>query len=221
MSVNDNVNVLGAMLGNGWWSCGNPPGTTQPNCRRDDPPQVKLQLQVDGRVILTSHAMSLMSTKILINGETNQQWTATQSPILYNSLYQGEIYDGRLAERTQKWLMMMENEEDEDDDDDEKITGIVYEAHSVANQAKLRSQLFEPIQHIASLPPVSISVTGTDASTNTLIQVVDFGQNMAGVVRLKQLYCQILFKKRIHDKKKNVQIIKHPNILLTIINTFS
>ena len=40
------ANALGVWLGNGWWSCGPPPGTTQPACAKD-PPQLRLQLQVD------------------------------------------------------------------------------------------------------------------------------------------------------------------------------
>ena len=34
------ANALGVWLGNGWWSCGPPPGTTQPACDAKSPPQM-------------------------------------------------------------------------------------------------------------------------------------------------------------------------------------
>ena len=186
--------VLGVMLGNGWWSCGVAPGTTQPNCSSDNPPQVKLQLQVDGQIVLISNYSSIFDPP------DDNSMDATKGPIVYNSLYQGEIYDGRLTERTQKWLVGMENPDDGFD------TWDVSEAQSVANQAKLTSQLFEPIQQMSTRPPVSISIIGMDAVTNTTIQVVDFGQNMAGVVRLKGILCRRGFNITL----RHAEVLLHP-----------
>ena len=78
--------ALGIALGNGWWSCGPPPGTSQPACGAA-PPQLRLQLQVDGKPVLLSDA----------------SWRAAASAITYNSLYNGEHYDARTAAALAGW----------------------------------------------------------------------------------------------------------------------
>eukprot|EP00966_Prymnesium_polylepis_P200434 4644687-Prymnesium_polylepis.1 len=56
-------------------------------------------------------------------------------------------------------------------------------ASSVANRAVLSSALFEPTRHLDELPPRSASMPSQG------VQVFDFGQNLAGVVRLMNMRC--------------------------------
>ena len=51
-----------------------------------------------------------------------------------------------------------------------------------ANTALLSSQLFEPIRHVAALPALSVHAL---VSGDNQVQVFDFGQNLAGVVRIQ------------------------------------
>jgi len=161
-SNDDNTNnVIAVMLGNGWWSCGPPPGTGQNYCTRD-PPQLILQLHVDGQPIVLS----------------DETWLASaDSPILYNSLYNGEVYDSRIAKRIKGWNTLYY------DDSDWEMATL---ATNDATRAILAPQLFEPIRHISTRSPISIVVAGNG---DNLTQVVDFGQNQAAVVRLKQFFC--------------------------------
>ena len=78
--------ALGVALGNGWWSCGPPPGTSQPACGAA-PPQLRLQLQVGSKPVLLSDA----------------SWRAAASAVTYNSLYNGEHYDARDAAALAGW----------------------------------------------------------------------------------------------------------------------
>ena len=69
-------NALGVALGNGWFSCGAAPGTTQPGCDKS-PPQLLLQLQIDGRPVVLS----------------DTSWAVHAGPVTYDSLYNG-VCDG-------------------------------------------------------------------------------------------------------------------------------
>ena len=49
--------VIAVMLGNGWWSCGNAAHPTgQPHCDTTHPPQLLLQVQVNGKIVAQSKA---------------------------------------------------------------------------------------------------------------------------------------------------------------------
>ena len=151
--------TLGIALGNGWWSCGPPPGTTQPACAAA-PPQLRLQLQVGGKPVLLSDA----------------SWRAAASAITYNSLYNGEHYDARAAAALAGWAAP---------GFDDAAWAHAVAATSVASAARMSSALMEPTRHVAVRAPRSAHVPTGDAGA----QVFDFGQNMAGVVRLTGLRC--------------------------------
>ena len=94
-------------------------------------------------------------------------------PITYDSLYNGEAFDaggGTLA----GWTSVAY--------DDELWTAAQL-ASSVANNATLSSALFEPVRHVSELTPRAVT------SPSAGVQVFDFGQNIAGVVRLRGLVC--------------------------------
>lgn len=175
------TNVIGVMLGNGWWSCGH--GPNMPACSKS-PPQLLLQLHVDGQVVFVSNDADDQATTAK-NG--NSIWRAAAGPIKYNSLYNGETYDGRIAAILEGWSSS---------NFEASNWTPVSLAHSAVNNATLTSQLFESIREISTRSPISINAiasssvtTTTNASNSTLIQVVDFGQNQAAVVRLKHVKC--------------------------------
>lgn len=174
-----NNNVIAVMLGNGWWSCGPPPGTKQSYCT-NDPPQLILQLHINGHPVLIS----------------DETWRASaDSPIIYNSIYNGEIYDARIAESIEGWTSLHY------DDEGWSLSKI---ADTVASKAILSSQLFEPIRHISTRSPISIVVSGK--ADNNLTQVLDFGQNQAGIVRLKRFFCP----RGTQVTLRHAELIMHP-----------
>ena len=171
-------NAIAVMLGNGWWSCGPLPGTNQDDCTKD-PPQLILQLHVDGHPVLFS----------------DETWrTSAKSPIVYNSLYNGEVYDARLANKIKGWKSVQY------DDSDWLVAKL---AKNKATEAILAPQLFEPIRHISTRPPISIAVAGSDGN---LVQVLDFGQNQAAVVRLKKFLCASGTSIRL----RHAELVMHP-----------
>jgi len=151
------VNAVGVSLGNGWFSCGVSPGTSQPGCV-NSPPQLLLQLQIDETPVLLS----------------DLSWKVHAGPITYDSLYNGEHYDGRLEEQVAGWSTAPFN--------DAQWQAAAY-AKSAANGALLASRLFQPIRHLKTFAPLAVR------SPRLGVQVFDFGQNMAGVVRLKGMRC--------------------------------
>eukprot|EP01119_Soliformovum_irregulare_P021723 TRINITY_DN7294_c0_g2_i1.p1 TRINITY_DN7294_c0_g2~~TRINITY_DN7294_c0_g2_i1.p1 ORF type:complete len:1083 (+),score=341.06 TRINITY_DN7294_c0_g2_i1:2597-5845(+) len=64
-------NVIGVMLGNGWW--GQPDGLGRA-------PILLAQISVDGKTVV----------------ETDSSWNAKNGPITFNTIYDGETYDARL-----------------------------------------------------------------------------------------------------------------------------
>ena len=170
-------NALGVSLGNGWWSCGPSPGTTQPHCD-NGPPQLRLLLVADG--VKTPLAYSAAGT-----------WKASKGPITYNSLYNGEHYDARVAAALAGWSGA---------GFDDGTWAAATNATSAANGAVISSQLFEPIRHLARLPPASVGLPASD------VQVFDFGQNMAGVVALTGLKCAAGQNVTI----RHAEVLQHP-----------
>jgi len=155
-------NVLGAMLGNGWY---NP-----------------LPLRMWGRVNLRDHLAvgrpQLMAQLIIEyeDGSTqtvasDESWRVSHGPILRNSVYLGEEYDARLERPG--W--------DRPGFDDSG-----WSAASSANSngsghapGELRALPIPPIRVTAKLTPVSMSEIGPG------VYIFDLGQNFAGWVRLR------------------------------------
>jgi alpha-L-rhamnosidase len=151
-------NALGVSLGNGWWSCGPAPGSGQPRCS-SSPPQLLVQLQVHGVPVVISSPAT---------------WKVHAGPITYDSLYNGEHYDARIAAALEDWSTT-------GFDDSAWVAATA--AASSANDATLASRLFEPVRHLATFTP------RWERSARPGAQTFDFGQNMAGVVRLSGLRC--------------------------------
>lgn len=151
-------NVLGAMLGNGFF---NP-----------------LPLKMWGHLNLREH-LAIGEPRLLAqlnihykDGTTqsvvsDETWRVGDGPIIRNSVYLGEIYDARLE--VKGW-----DAPDFDDRIWDKPIGVSKEF-----EPKLFTQLSPPIRITKTLKPIQI----TEPKSGVFI--VDFGQNFAGVTRMK------------------------------------
>ncbi len=144
-------NAAGALLGNMWWSSGL--GWQKPGFYSHGPLRFLLQLVVtykDG------------SRDTL---ETDSSWSVHDSPVVYNSLYNGETLDARLD--IPGW-----NTANFDDSNWEKASLLQEEGRLVAQQGP-------PIRVEKEIEPVKI----TEIDSGKFI--FDMGQNFAGFARLR------------------------------------
>jgi len=175
--LHNDENAIGVMLGNGWYSCGDPShSTTQPGCVAD-PPQVIATLIVDGDI-----------TTPLVSTSTSS-WKVSSGPITYDSLYNGERYDARLEQKGWNTITF---------DDSKWTPALDASNYSASKNGKLVSALFEPIRIISSRDPV------TKSSPISGVTIYDFGQNMAGIVRIENLHCN----------RGDVVTIRHSELLM-------
>lgn len=154
-ALTEGYNVAGVMLGAGWFRS----------------PAEAVPSQIVPQAILELHiTLDDGSTVVVCTGDDG--WLATtDGPIVENSIYDGETYDARreiagwdqspvLTDplSTARWSRALEVE---------PPGGV------------LQSQPIEPIEVIAELAPVSLSTPSPG------VTVVDFGQNIAGWMRLR------------------------------------
>ncbi|MBD3373536.1 Bacterial alpha-L-rhamnosidase [candidate division KSB1 bacterium] len=174
--IHSGQNVMGIMLGNGWY---NP-----------------LPMQLFGRWNLRK-ILTIGQPKVLAqlhieyeNGEiehilTDTSWKTSTGSIIRNNVYLGEWVDARLQK--EGWI-----ESGYDDRDWEKA--ITAEPPN----GELTWQFIPPIRHTRTLYPVHLTVPRPDTI------VVDMGQNFAGVIRfrvsaprgteIKFRYAELLYK---------------------------
>eukprot|EP00624_Nannochloropsis_granulata_P004207 evm.model.NODE_3109_length_9620_cov_24.578066.3 len=156
-------NVLGVSLGNGWYSTN---GGAEPT---HVPRTFIAKLFVNGKEVLST------------SSQQQQQWMCAAGPIVYDSLYNGEVFDGRLAARLVGW-----------NDPAFFKTGTSGTAGSSGVAAawvpavvlsnpptgKLISPKMPPIRRMEELAAISLT------EPQQGVFVVDFGQNIAGRVAL-------------------------------------
>ena len=145
-------NCVGAILGNVWWSGGL--GSTGQIVYSEGPLRFLMQLVLDYE--------DGTSEKVV----TDKSWQTHNSPIIYNTIYHGEIYDA--TKEVGGWDKPGLKKTDWE-------TVIVFDK----DNAKLVAQQGPTIQVTEELEPVNIS------SPEPGKYVFDLGQNMAGCVRLK------------------------------------
>ncbi len=150
-------NVLGLMLGSGWWN----------------PLPIKFFGQWDLRTVQQTgrpcakaelHLTFTDGTEQIII--TDESWQAAPGPVVQNSVYLGEKYDARLEQKgwsssnttTSAWK-----------------PAVVVEGPSGA----LTAQMQPPIRVTKVIKPIRILQAGKDTF------IVDMGQNFAGVARIK------------------------------------
>jgi alpha-L-rhamnosidase len=101
------------------------------------------------------------SAEILVSDGT---WTVSSGPVLQNGIYSGEVYDARLEEAG--WAKP-------------NFPGCGWEPAVVVEGPELRSQTMPPIRATAELPARTLS------NPEPGVFVFDFGQNFAGVARIR------------------------------------
>jgi alpha-L-rhamnosidase len=150
-------NVIGFMLGNGWY---NPLPLTLfgrfnlRNHQQTGRPCVKAQIHVryaDG------------SEETIV---TNESWQTAKGPIVRNNVYLGERYDARLE--LKDWSAAGAQ-------DEKWKNAVIVEGPS----GELTPQITPPIRVTKVVKPVKITEVGKDTF------IVDMGQNFAGVARIK------------------------------------
>lgn len=146
--VREGDNALGMLLGNGWW------GGCMAGAWKDGNLRAIVQLEI-------TYANGEKDTIV-----TDETWHGTESPILSDSIYNGEVYDARL-EMT-GW----------------KVPGFdasAWRSASLSDQPMdtLTAHLGPGIEVMEEISPISVS------ELKPGVFIFDFGQNAAGRTRLK------------------------------------
>ncbi|GHU99115.1 alpha-rhamnosidase [Clostridia bacterium] len=97
-------------------------------------------------------------------------WWVTGAPIVADSIYDGEVFDGRIAGKLAGWC--------NPDYDADWATGWMYCMLTDAPQGKLTYQAFEPIRVMGEYTPVGITAHGNN-------KVYDLGQVFSGYAKIK------------------------------------
>ncbi|MEI8115300.1 MAG: family 78 glycoside hydrolase catalytic domain, partial [Bacteroidia bacterium] len=150
-------NAIGVMLGNGWYNP-MPINMFQRWNLRDYLTVGKPCLKAQLRITFADG-----STQTIV---TDESWKSGDGPVLKNSVYLGELYDARLEQKgwtepgfdDNKWMNA------------KAITG---------PKGQLIAQYIPPVRATKILKPVKMS------EPNPGVFLFDFGQNFAGVPRLK------------------------------------
>ena len=99
------------------------------------------------------------------------EWWVTGAPIVSDSIYDGEIYDGRIAYSLKNWNLPEYNAD--------WSTGWMYSMLIAPPKGKLTIQNIEPIKRIKEYSPIS----STKINKNTI--VFDLGQIFSGWAKIK------------------------------------
>ena len=146
------ANAVAAMVGNAWWSGGMGGGTRKVYSHGPLRLFCKIKIEFpDGRSLVIA---------------SDSTWQTCDAPILFDNLYDGEIYDARLAQSG--WT-----------EPSFKAKGWEPVVLVPPEQAIVSSQEGPPIRVSQELKPVAM----TEPSAK--VYVFDMGQNMVGSARLK------------------------------------
>eukprot|EP00939_MAST-03C_sp_MAST-3C-sp1_P000379 g379.t1 len=151
--------VIGVMMGNGWYACD-----------KDNAGGTTQPGCVDAPPQLI---LALMVEGKFVVVSDSKTWKTSAGPITYDSLYNGEHYDARLEQ--DGWTT--------NGFDDSAWTLASSAESQTASSSPLVSSAFEPIRIVSAREPESSS------SPAPGLVVYDFGQNLAGIVRISGLRC--------------------------------
>jgi alpha-L-rhamnosidase len=150
-------NTIGVMLGNGWYN----------------PMPIRLFQRFNFREALTVGKPCLKAQLRIVYTDgstqtilTDESWKAGDGPVLKNSVYLGELYDARLEQKG--W---METEFDDSKWQKAKLLS--------GPKGQLIAQYIPPVRATKILKPIKMT------EPQTGVYLFDFGQNFAGVPRLK------------------------------------
>ncbi len=155
--VRKGVNVVGVMLGNGWW---NPLPIKLfgrwdlRNYQQTGRPCLKAEI----RITYADHSVEIIPT--------DESWQSAPGPIVHNSVYLGEHYDARLEQKgwsttraeKKEWRAAIE------------VAG---------PSGRLSGQVQPPVKIATIVKPIRIRQVSRDTF------IVDMGQNFAGVARIR------------------------------------
>ena len=144
--LNSGDNAVGVWLGNGYFRM----SRKRPFRNYGDRPQLMFQMNITYTDGTTKHIVS------------NTSWKTSASPIISNSVYDGEIYDARKEKKG--WDMPRFN--------DQNWVSAVH--LKVPETRKLSAQLMPPIRVIKTIYPVTMR------EPEKGVYVFDFGQNLTG-----------------------------------------
>lgn len=164
------ANVLGMALGNGWYTTNNgafPNGGGEPT---DVPRTFIAKLWVNGKEVLTTTAAGATEGLGTKKRTAAGQWRCAPGPILYDSVYNGEVFDAKVARQMAGWTGVSFQE------DGRYWKPAVVSAKPPAGV--LVSPMMPPVRKVAELEALSIT------EPKKGVFVVDFGQNFAGRVSL-------------------------------------
>ncbi len=153
--LNEGINVIGIILGNGWW------GNSYQGFRNR--PQVILQINIE---YVDGDTVRVITSK-------DSGWLVSDGPILENNIYHGEVYDARLEKLgwdTPEYSK--KNREELNTDWKDPLLADLPGGVMV-------SQIIEPIKVVREIKPVGVN------NPKPNIYVYDLGQNIAGWVRIK------------------------------------
>lgn len=150
-------NAIGVSLGNGWYNP-MPFKLFQSTNLRDSMTVGKLCVKAQVRITYTDGSIETIVT--------DQSWKAGEGPVLMNSVYLGETYDARLEQKG--W-------------DQPGFNDKSWAQATIVNgpAGRLIAQDIPPIRITRTLKPVNIT------EPQAGVYIFDFGQNFAGVPRLK------------------------------------
>jgi alpha-L-rhamnosidase len=150
-------NVIGVMLGNGWYN----------------PLPIRLfgkfdlrRVQQTGRPCVKAQMLIRYTDGSSNWVTTDESWKTALGPIVRNNVYLGEHYDARLEKAGWNTINYTS-------------TGWKNAVKVEGPSGELRAQMLPPIRITKGVTPLTIKEVGRDTF------IVDMGQNFAGVVRIK------------------------------------
>ncbi len=154
--IQEGSNAVGAILGNGWYNGMN----VNMSYRK---PALKLELEMvyeDG------------SRELIVSDES---WKSFSSPVVFDNIHFGEVYDARLEQAG--WA---DSGFDDSDWLKAENIGARYDYwNAVSEEPLLIGQVMPPVRAVEVIEPTSIEQTEEGQ------YLVDFGQLISGIVRLK------------------------------------
>jgi alpha-L-rhamnosidase len=146
--LNRGINVVGAILGNGFFS------PLEEGLRKyGDRPRLLIQMNIR------------LADDTIITVVTDETWKVSDGPILYNSIWNGEVYDARLEK-----IGWSSPGFDASGWKDAEVVPV--------SDLELKSQIAPPIKVVKNIRPIKIM------SPRPGVYIYDFGQNFAGWTKL-------------------------------------
>lgn len=158
---NPGRHAIGVQLGNGWRDTGAFPN--QDHDQGTDTIQRVLRAQI--------FAISSNGTETLLTYTGDANWRSSPGPALSDSVYDGETYDARIAAKLQGWDTVGGG------------AGWKAAANVTGPSGDMTPWSVQPVKVDFIRRPVAVT------NPQQGIYVVDFGSNLAGVVKLKGITC--------------------------------